>query len=80
MDTVIEPAQSLKNLGFVLDADLSMKSHVANVLCLKELCPVHRYFTTKAGVKVAYAMVNTRLDYCNSLLYDTNTSNINRLQ
>ena len=43
MDTVMEPATSVKNLG--VDADLLMKSHVANVCSaylyhLKELCQV----------------------------------------
>ena len=64
MDTaVMELAQSEKNLGVILDADISMKSHVANVYhaCfyhLKELCWVCRYFTTKTAVKVANAMVS----------------------
>ena len=72
----MEPAESVKNLGVVLDAENSMQRHVAN-LCgisyyhLWELRRVRRYLNHKTAVKVANALVRSRLDYCNSLLYNT---------
>ena len=72
----MEAAESVKNLGVVLDAENSMQRHVAN-LCrisyyhLRELRRVRRYLNHETAVKVANALVSSRLDYCNSLLYNT---------
>ena len=73
---IIEPAESVKNLGVILDAQYSMQRHVAN-LCrisyyhLQELRRVHRYLNHETAVKVENALVSSRLEYCNSLLYNT---------
>ena len=72
----MQPAESVKSLGVVLDAENSMQRHVAN-LCrisyyhLRELRRVRRYLNHETAVKVANALVSSRLDYCNSLLYNT---------
>ena len=72
----MEPAESVKNLGVVRDAENSMQRHVAN-LCrisyyhLRELRRVCRYLNHETAVKVANALVSSRLDYCNSLLYNS---------
>ena len=72
----LEPAESVKNLGVILDAENSMQRHVAN-LCrisyyhLRELRRVRRYLNHETAVKVANALVSSCLDYCNSLLYNT---------
>ena len=39
-----------------------------------------RYLIHKTAVMVANAMVNSRLDYCNCLLYHITKANIDRLQ
>ena len=80
-----EPAELVKNLGVFLDAKNSMQRHVAN-LChisyyhLRELHRVRRYLNHETAVKVANAQVSSRLDYCNSLLYNTKNAYIIRLQ
>ena len=62
-----------------------MQRHVAN-LCrisyyhLQELRRVHRYLIHETDGKVANALVSSRLDYCNSLLYNTKKAYITRLQ
>ena len=72
----MEPAESVKNLGVILDAENSMQRHVAN-LCrisyyhLRELRRVSRYLNRETAVKLANALVSSCLDYCNSLLYNT---------
>ena len=79
------PAESVKNLGVVLDAENSMQRHVA-ILCrisyyhLQELQRVHRNLNHETAVKVANALVSSRLDYCNSLLYNTKKAYTIRLQ
>ena len=62
-----------------------MQRHVAN-LCrisyyhLRELRRVCRYLNHETAVKVANAVVSSRLDYCNSLLYNTKKAYTGRLQ
>ena len=76
LGNIMEPAESFKNLGVILDAENSMQRYVAN-LChisyyhLRELRTVRMYLNHETAVKVANALVSSRLDYCNSLLYNT---------
>ena len=72
----MEPAESVKNLGVILDAENSTQRHMANLCCISyyhlwELRRVHRYLNHKTAGKVANSLVSSRLDYCNSLLYNT---------
>ena len=66
-------------------AENSMQRHVAN-LCrisyyhLREQRRVRRYLNHDTAVRVANALVSSRLDYCNSLLYNTKKVYTNRLQ
>ena len=76
LDNIMEPADSVKNLVVILDAENSMQRHVANLCCISyyhlwELQRVRRYLNHETAVKVANALVSSRLDYCNSLLYNT---------
>jgi len=48
--------------------------HLMNIHCLKAL------LTQEVLVTVVHAFVTSRIDYCNSLLYDISNYNINRLQ
>ena len=85
LGNTMEPAESVKNLGVILDAKNSLQRHVTN-LCrisyyhLRELCRVRRYLNHETAVKVANALVSSRLDYCNSLLYNTQKAYTSRLQ
>ena len=47
---------------------------------LRELQRVRRYLNHETAVKVASAWVSSRLDYCNSLLYNTKKAYTGRLQ
>ena len=85
LGNIMEPAESVKNLGVILDDDNSMQRHVAN-LChtcydhLWELQRVRRYLNHETAVKVANALVSSHLDYCNSLLYNTKKAHTVSLQ
>ena len=76
LGNIMEPAESVKNLGVLLDAENSMQRHVANLYCisyyhLQELRRVRRYLNHDTTVKVVNALVSSLLDYCNSLFYNT---------
>ena len=76
LGNIMEPAESVKNLDVILDAENSIQRHVVNLrgisyYHLRELQRVRRYLNHETAVKVAYASVSSHLDYCNSLLYNT---------
>ena len=81
----MEPAESVKNLGVFLEAENLMQRHVAylsriSYYHLRELRRVLRYLNHKTSVKVANALVSSRQDYHNPLLYNTKKAYITRLQ
>ena len=67
------------------DSSITELSNVSN-LChisyyhLWELQRVRRYLNHDTAVRLANALVSSRLDYCNSLLYNTKKAYTNRLQ
>ena len=77
--------ESARDLGVVIDSELSLSAHVA-ALCrsgfyhLRQLRPVLRSLTHKAARTLVQAFISCRLDYCNSLLYGVSHGNIRKVQ
>jgi len=68
--------KSIRILGVTLDSSLSFDKHVTKTLSncnihFRALRHVHSSLTTKAAIAIACSLINTRLDYCNSLLFNT---------
>ena len=66
-------------------SDNSYSSHIASVCraCYYQLrgpLRIRKYLTPDIAVLVADAIVRSRLDYCNSLLYGISKANITKLQ
>ena len=77
------PAGSVKNLGVWFDSDFSLSKHVQNVCksCFGQLPDfrhVRWFLTHDASVLVAYALVSSRLDYCNSLFRSLSKFNLRK--
>ena len=75
----------VKNLGVIFDSDNSFDNHVAKVCraCyyhLRDLRRICKFLSNETAILLANAMVSSRLDYCNSLLYGVSKSNISKLQ
>ena len=76
---------SVVDLGVVLDSNLSMRDHVSR-LCrtsyyqLRQLRVIRRSLTTRACTQLVLALVNSRLDYCNSLLSGITDQLLSQLQ
>ena len=76
---------SVVDLGVVLDSNLSMRDHVSR-LCrtsyyqLRQLRVIRRSLTTRACTQLVHALVNSRLDYCNSLLSGITDQLLSQLQ
>ena len=62
-----------------------MNSQISHVISacsyhLRNINHISRYLPTTTKERVINALITSRLDYCNSLLYNTSANNISRLQ
>ena len=81
----IEFSDKVRNLGFTLDSNLTMKQHVIKVCQtayyeLKPISSIRSYLKEDGTEKLVTSCVLPRLDYCNSLLMDTRNSVIQPMQ
>ena len=68
-------SDSVKNLGVTLYCHLIMKTHVSNLVRsanfeLRRISSLRHLLSTDATKILVSAFVLSRLDYCNSLLFD----------
>ena len=76
---------SVKNLGLTLDCHLTMNAHVSEIsrTCyfeLRRLASIRRFMTSTATASFVSAFVLSRIDYCNSLLFDSTLNVKSHLQ
>ncbi len=82
---VIPPSDSVRNLGLVFDSSMTMSSQITS-LCtslnfqLRTICRIRKYLDQDNCHLIIRALVLSRLDYCNSLLYGCKTTDLHRLQ
>lgn len=83
--TVISPSTQVRTLGVTLDSELTMGSHVNSVVrgCfyqLRQLWSIRRSITDSSAKTLVHALISSRVDYCNSVLYGTSSYVTRRLQ
>ena len=81
----MKPSSKVKNLVVVLHSDFSFSKHVSSVCqsCfyfIRDFSRIRRYLSRSVAVTLANALVTSRLDYCNSVLYSITGKEINRLK
>jgi hypothetical protein len=84
-DVAIAPISSVKNLGVVFDKHLSFHEHITKIsqACffhIRDLRRIRPYLTLATAATVGAALVQSKLDYCNSLLLNLPSCEIDRLQ
>jgi hypothetical protein len=77
--------ESARNLGIIFDSNLSFDKHISNLskTCYYHIRDLRRIPTTldfDTARTIATALVNSKLDYCNSLYYNLPQSQLKRLQ
>jgi hypothetical protein len=83
--SVVPLSDKITTLGVTLDRTLSFHSHVNN-LCkssyyhLRALRHIRSSLPDDICLGLATALIQSRLDYSNSLLYNTSASNLHKLQ
>ena len=81
----VQPTDIVRNLGVLLDSELTMKQHVNKVTSacfyhLHRLRQLKRHVSQDTLRQLVSAFILNRLDYCNSLLYGLPWSTIAPLQ
>ena len=79
------PAKSAHNLSVILDKNFTFRSHISVVcnLCfyhMRDLRRIRRHLDLDSAKLLATALVSSRLDSCNSLLYGIADIDLTRLQ
>ena len=81
----VEPATHVRNLGIIFDQKLSMEKHITTVSrnCryhLRNISRIRKYLTDEACKTLVQALVTSRIDYGNVLLYGLPRTTIGHLQ
>ena len=81
----IEPVESARNLGVIVQNDLKMDLFVNNIcrsasFALYRIGQIRKFLDKKCTEMLVHAFITCRLDQCNSLLYTLPESQIAKLQ
>ena len=84
-DTPVAFTKSARNLGVVLDSNLSMHEHMVSLirtvnLELRRISAIRHLLSVQATQTLVSAFVLSRIDYCNSLLVHCPQSLLQRVQ
>ena len=84
-NVVIEPSESIRNLGIVFDTSMSMSKQVSSLsrsinFHLRNISRIRRYLDFPTCNNVVRSLILSRLDYGNILLMGANATDIARLQ
>jgi hypothetical protein len=85
LSSQVRVVETARNLGVVIDSQLSMSAQVSAVCrgCyyqLRQLRPLTKCMTKDAIKTLTHAFISSRLDYCNALYYGITDGLISRLQ
>ena len=77
--------QSAKNLGVILDEELSFNEQICKVvkacfIIIRKLSKIKDYLTFEQLQTAVSALIFSRLDYCNSLCFGIHAELLNKLQ
>jgi len=81
----VVPCENVRNLGFIFDRQLSHRAQIAAVCksCyfhIRDFRRIRKTLDTNTARIVATSIVQSKLDYCNSLYLNLPATDLNRLQ
>ena len=81
----VVPASSVKNLGIIFDPHVSFHEHITKISqsCfyhIRDLRRLRPCLNLNTAATIGTALVQSKLDYCNSILFDLPAYEIQRLQ
>jgi len=82
--STIPISATVKTLGVILDTHLTFNQHISSVcksyFHIRALRHIHSMLTGEMAKSIAVALVSSRLDYANSVLFGTSTTNLHKIQ
>ena len=84
-DSIIQQSSKVRDLGVIFDPFLSFDDYISSVcrsthFHLRNIGRIRHFLSHHATAQLIHALISTRLDYCNSVLYNLPKSSILRLQ
>ena len=84
-DSIIQQSSKVRDLGVIIDQFLSFDDYISSVcrsthFHLRNIGRIRHLLSHHATAQLIHALISTRLDYCNSVLYNLPKSSILRLQ
>ena len=84
-DSTIQQSSKVRDLGVIFDQFLRFYDYISSVcrsthFYLRNIGRIRHLLSHHASVQRIHALISTRLDYCNSVLYNLPKSSILRLQ
>ena len=84
-DMQVSPSSKVQDLGVVFDQYLTFHDHISGIcksthFHLRGIGRIRNLLTFDATAQFIYALITSRLDFCNSILYNLPNKQIERLQ
>ena len=84
-DSIVSPVESVKDLGTWFDNQMSYKVHVKKICSagyfhLRNIRRIRKYLSKDNTSILVHALITSKLDYCNCLLYGLPDSLLSKLQ
>ena len=82
---IIQPSQFARNIGVIFDSTMTMLPHISS-MCksasyhLRNISRIRKFLSTKTTEILVHAFVSSKLDHCNSLLYNVPKCTLKKLQ
>ena len=84
-DDVTDLSTKAKNIGVIMDSNVTMESQVSSICksgfyYLTKIIEIRKYLHFKCAKILVHALVTSRLDYANALLYGISNTCLERIQ
>ena len=82
---IIKPTNNARNIGVIFDNTVTMSFHINNIVKvafyhLRNIAKIRKYINVTTAEVLVHAFINSKLDFCNSLLLGLPKYEINKLQ